>query len=144
MALSGPLGLWSSGLGQGVGSENIVLVGQRDLDDFEVEFIASRQIPLLKVGPDLPSKLAAAISGRPVFVHLDCDVLNPGIVPTDYAHDDGLSLEGLRVACEAIVRSEVIGMEISEFQSAWASNEMPVSPAPLINALQPILERIRK
>jgi arginase len=29
-------------------------------------------------GTDLPTELANVIAGRPVYVHVDCDVLNPG------------------------------------------------------------------
>ncbi|MFT3850432.1 MAG: arginase family protein [Propionivibrio sp.] len=143
LALSGPLGLWDTGLGAGLRVENVVLVGQRDIDPFEAEFIRERRIPLVNAGADIADTLARAIAGRPVYVHIDCDVLSPGIVPTDYVHDGGLSLHELRNACVAMAQNEVVGVEIAEFQHAWTTDGDPVSPTPLLEALLPIMERCR-
>ncbi|WP_374674139.1 arginase family protein [Ideonella sp.] len=139
LALAAPLGLWHSGFGAGLDTDRLVLVGQRDLDPFESDLIAQRRIVHLPPGPGLARELRDAVAGRPVYVHLDCDVLNPGIVPTDYVHDAGLSLEDLRQAAEALAASEVIGLEIAEFQNAWHPGGEPVSPAPLVDALRPLL-----
>ncbi|SDA99251.1 arginase family protein [Sinorhizobium sp. NFACC03] len=144
LALSGPCGLWKSGLGHGVTVRNVVLVGQRDLDLFEVSLIAVGHIPHIRPGADLAQKLAEAVAGRPVYIHLDCDVLNPGIVPTDYQHDDGLSLDDLRAACEVLAKSKVVGLEIAEFQNAWSEGGEPVTPEPLIEALEPLLQKLRR
>lgn len=144
LALSAPAGLWESGLGAGLTLDNIVLVGQRDLDPFELELIHTNRVRHIRPGADLPLELADAIALRPVYVHLDCDVLNPGIVPTDYVHEDGLTLETLRRACEAIAQSEVIGIEIAEFQNAWSEDGDPVSPAALLDALHPLFARMRQ
>ncbi|WP_077960663.1 arginase family protein [Ensifer adhaerens] len=144
LALSGPCGLWQSGLGDGLSIGNVVLVGQRDLDPFEAELIAAKGIPHIRPGPDLPQRLAEAVAGRPVYIHLDCDVLNPGIVPTDYRHDDGLSLDDLRAACVALAKNEVVGLEIAEFQDVWSAGGDPVSPEPLIDALEPLLEKLNR
>ncbi|MGE6783573.1 arginase family protein [Ensifer adhaerens] len=143
LALSGPCGLWQSGLGDGLSIANLVLVGQRDLDPFETELIATKQIPHIRPGANLPQRLAEAVAGRPVYIHLDCDVLNPGIVPTDYQHEDGLSLDDLRAACAVLARSEVVGLEIAEFQNVWEEGGDPVSPEPLVDALEPLLEKLR-
>ncbi|HEV7305989.1 arginase family protein [Ensifer sp.] len=144
LALAGPLGLWQSGLGDGLSLGNVVLVGQRDLDPFEIELIHQHRIPHILPGTDLAQRLADAVAGRPVYIHLDCDVLNPGIVPTDYRHDDGLSLDDLRAACEVLAESRVVGLEIAEFQNAWSTDGEPVSPVPLIEALEPLLAALRR
>jgi len=141
LALAAPAGLWQSGLGSGFGLDQIVLVGQRDIDPFEQDLIDARGIPHIKPRDDLATRLRAAISGRPVYVHLDCDVLNPGIVPTDYVHDGGLSLDDLRDCCQVIAEHELIGIEIAEFQNSWTAGGEPVSPEPLLDALAPILSR---
>lgn len=142
LALSGPAGLWESGLGAGVSLDNVVLVGQRDLDPFELELIASGRVCHIPPGAGLAERLGAAIAGRPVYVHLDCDVLEPGIVPTDYVHAHGLTLQDLRDACEMIAEGEVVGLEIAEFQNCWAAGGPPVSPVPLIQALEPLIARL--
>lgn len=142
LALSGPAGMWKTGLGDGLALHNIVLVGQRDLDPFEVELIASTPICHLPPCADLADRLRHAIAGRPVYVHLDCDVLEPGIVPTDYVHPNGLTLDDLHDACRVIAESEVVGLEIAEFQVAWLVDGPAVSPEPLLKALQPLIDRL--
>lgn len=139
LALAAPAGLWESGLGAGLELDQIVLVGQRDLDSFEQELIDRAGIPHIKPGSGLAEQLRAAIAGRPVYVHLDCDVLNPGIVPTDYVHEGGLSLHDLRTCSEVIAEGPFIGIEIAELQIAWESGGDPVSPIPLLDALEPLL-----
>jgi arginase len=142
LALSGPVGLWSSGLGAGIRLDRLVLVGQRDLDPFEKALIADRKICHLSPGPDLPQRLRAAIAGCCVYVHLDCDVLDPGIVPTDYVLDGGLSLADLQACCEVIATQDVVGLEIAEFQNAWEKGGAQVSPEPLLNALMPLIAKL--
>jgi arginase len=142
MALSGPAGMWDSGLGDGLALKDIVLVGQRDLDPFEVELIQSGKVQHIPPGSDLMDKLRKAVAGRAVYVHLDCDVLEPGIVPTDYVHPDGLTLQDLKRACEVLAESEVVGLEIAEFQNAWVAGGPAVCPQPLIEALAPLITKL--
>lgn len=102
LALAGPAGLWSSGLGEGLSLNQIVHVGTRDLDPFEQCLIDQHRTPVIKPGSDLASDLRKTIAGRPVYVHLDCDVLNPGIVPTDFVIQGGLSLDDLHNSAKRI------------------------------------------
>lgn len=138
LALSGPVGLWQSGLGSGLCLEQLVLVGQRDLDPFEKELIARHNIPVIAPGPAIAERLQEAVAGRPVYLHLDCDVLEPGIVPTDYRAEGGLTLAELSACCDALAKSPFTGIEIAEFQHAWQPGGAPVSPEPLIDALMPL------
>ncbi len=138
MVISGAAGLWDSGLGGGLDLAKVLLVGARDLDPDELRLIADGKLRHLPVSPDLPSRLREAIAGRPVYVHLDCDVLDPGIVPTEYAVAGGLTLEGLRAVAEVVAENEVVGLEIAEFESHFADGRPGVA-APLIEALSPLL-----
>lgn len=142
LALAGPAGLWESGLGAGLTLDNLVLVGQRDLDPFEIQLIASGKVCHVPPGPGLDKRLRKAIAARPVYVHLDCDVLEPGIVPTDYVHAHGLTLQDLRGACEVIAEGPMVGVEIAEFQHSWVAGGPPVSPVPLIRALEPLIAKL--
>lgn len=142
MALSGPLGLWDSGLGAGLALSNVILVGQRDIDPAEQALIDSGAVTHIAPGPNLAAELRAAIAGRPVYIHLDCDVLDPGIVPTEYRCDRGLSLEDLHAAGTVLAEVEIVGLEIAEFQDAWEAGGAPVSPGPLIDSLEPIIGRL--
>jgi arginase family enzyme len=137
MVITGAAGLWDSGLGGGLKLANVVLVGSRDLDPDEQKLIDEGKLRHLPIGPDLPARLREAIAGRPVYVHLDCDVLDPGIVPTEYEVAGGLTLADMHAAAEVIAEHEVIGLEIAEFESQWADGR-PGVPAPLIEALAPL------
>lgn len=139
MAISGPAGLWDSGLGAGLGLDRVILVGSRDLDPFEQDMIDRHSIPLIKRGNDLAEALRQAIAGRPAYVHLDCDVLDLGIVPSEFATEGGLSLDDLRTCCKVIAEQAFIGIEIAEFQYAWEPGGDAASPDPLLDALAPIL-----
>ncbi|QNE19447.1 arginase family protein [Kribbella qitaiheensis] len=133
LALSGPLGWWDSGLGAGFAQGQAVLVGSRDLDPNEAEHVRAGRIELVELGPGLGDRLAEVIAGRPVSFHLDCDVLEPGVVQTDYQVPAGLSLDGLRECAEAVARSEIVGVEVAEFEG-----EGQATADELIDALAPM------
>lgn len=135
LALSGPAGLWDSGLGNGLRIDQLVLVGQRDLDPFEMALIDQHKIPHIQPGDTLTEGLRDAIAGRAVYVHLDCDVPEPGIVPTDYRSAGGLTLKDLSACSEINAAHPFVGIEIAEFQNAWT----PVSPSALLDALSPLI-----
>lgn len=140
MALSGPMGWWDSGHGGGLAVGNVVLAGVRDADPGEALLIAEREVRTVGVGPDLPDRLRAAVAGRPVYWHIDCDVLDPGIVPTEYSVPDGLTLADLRAAAEVLAESEVVGLEIAEFQD---TDPAPSADA-LVESLDPVLDRLSR
>jgi arginase family enzyme len=144
LALSGPAGLWDSGLGRGLALSSVILVGQRDIDPPEQALIDAGAVALLAPGAALAQRLRAAVAGRSVYVHLDCDVLDPGIVPTDYLCEHGLSLADLREACAVLADTEVLGIEIAEFQNAWEDGGEAVSPAALLDAVQPLLQALQR
>jgi arginase len=144
MAVAGPTGLWESGLGSGLDLARVIFVGTRDIDPPERALFGTGRARIIPSGAGLASELKHAIDGHPIHVHLDCDVLDPGIVPTEYRCPNGLSLADLRHAAQIMAESEVIGVEIAEFQAAWEEGGEPVSPDPLLAALQPVLERLAR
>jgi arginase len=142
LVLTGAAGLWPTGLPSGLKLSNVVLVGARDIDPAEQALIDDGTLRLVKPGRDLADRLAAAIGERPVYVHLDCDVLEPGIVPTEYLVEGGLTLADLQQAAAVLVKNDVIGLEISEFQACWPGSDANASPAALLEALGPLLAKI--
>lgn len=134
LALSGPLGLWDSGLGAGV--EHAVLVGTRDVDPEEQRLVADGAVGHVPVGGSMAEQLADAVAGRPVYVHIDCDVLEPGTVPTEYQVPDGMTLAQLEACAAALVRTDVVGLEVAELQ---ASDGDDGSARRLVTALEPLL-----
>ena len=137
LALSGPLGLWDSGLGNGLKPQQAVLVGTRDLDPPEQRLVEAGRVTLIPVRPRMATELSAFIAGRPVYVHIDCDVLEPETVPTDYLVPHGMTLPQLRACAEALADSEVVGIEVGELE---ADSDQDTAPAQkIIEALRPLL-----
>ncbi len=139
MALAGPAGLWNTGLGNGLALGNIILVGARDLDPAERELIDSGMVKQIAPGKGSTQALHDALAGRPAYIHLDCDVLAPGIVPTDYRVPGGLALQELHGLCEVLAKGEIIGLEIAEFENAWTDGGPPAVPDALLDALWPAI-----
>jgi arginase family enzyme len=139
MALGGAIGLWDSGLGGDLAADNVVLGGTRDIDLPEQQLIDNGMITLAAVGPDLIADLRCAVGDRPVYVHLDCDVLEPGIVPTDYRVPGGLTLDDLRAIAELLAMNKVVGIEIGEFETSFEPDGEAFSPAALLDALAPLI-----
>nr|WP_274636412.1 arginase family protein [Microbacterium bovistercoris] len=138
MALSGPLGLWDSGHGAGLAAANAILLGARDLDPAERALVDDGAIALIPPGPDIARRLTAAVAGRPVYLHLDCDVLEPGLIPTDYRVTGGLSLADLRDVATVLASSCLVGVELGEFESALDPVATRAAAESLLDALQPI------
>jgi arginase len=141
LALSGPMGWWDSGLGCGLPSEHGVLVGVRDVDVEEHRLIDGSEVTWVRIGPNMPEELRSAVDGRPAYIHIDCDVMEPGIVLTDYSVPGGLTLPQLRDAADVLAESEIVGIEVGEFE-AEANSPAAQSASALFSALAPVLERL--
>lgn len=141
MVISAACGLWDSGLGTGLALERVVLVGARDLDPAEQALIGSGQLTLVPAGPGLAGRLAEAVAGRPAYIHLDCDVLEPGTVPTEYAVAGGLSLSDLRQAFAILAEGPLVGLEIAEFEAVWPDGRI-ADPEPLADAVMPLVRSL--
>lgn len=142
LALAGPLGLWDSGFGAGLAGERTFLAAARDIDPAEQDLLDAGRVGLVPVGPDFAERLAEAVSGRPVYVHIDCDVLEPGTVPTDYAVPDGLTLAGLAEALAGLASGEVVGLEVAELETGASEDETRAAARRLVGALEPLLGRV--
>lgn len=142
MSLAGPAGLWDSGLGNGLPLTNTILVGTRDLDPAEQVLVSSGKVKLIPPKGNYLAELRAAIAGRPAYIHLDCDVLEPGIVPTDFRVQGGFALTDLHSICQILAEGEIIGLEIAEFENSWTKDSAAVSPYVLLDALDPVVSRI--
>lgn len=137
LALSGPADLWDSGFGGGLSLSSIVLVGARDIDPFELSLIASGKVRLVRPdSADLAGEIVQAIGKRKVYVHLDCDVLTPGIVPTEFRVPGGLSLASLKAVCSALAELPLVGLEIAEFQYSDETNLAPADLDGLLDAIE--------
>jgi arginase family enzyme len=142
LVISGAAGLWDSGLGAGVDLANLVLVGGRDLDPCEQALVDEGRLTLVMAGPDLARRLRDVVANRPVYVHLDCDVLEPGVVPSEYQVPGGLTLSDLDNAAAMLAECELVGLEVAEFEAEWPDGT-PGDPKLLVGALVPLLELAR-
>lgn len=142
LVLRAAAGLWDSGLGAGIDLADVVLVGARDLDPFERALVEEGRLRLLPPGPGLAARLETAVAGRPVYVHLDCDVLAPGVVPTEYQVPGGLGLAELGEVAAMLAELPLAGLEIAEFEAEWPDGT-PGDARPLVDALAPLLARWR-
>lgn len=143
LALAGPLGLWDSGLGAGLTSDRTFLAGSRDLDPSERELVDAGRVGLVPVGPGFAERLAQTVAGRPVYVHIDCDVLEPGSVPTDYAVPDGLTLAELADALARLATGEVVGLEVAELEASASPVDTEAAAQRLVSAVLPLLAPLR-
>lgn len=137
MALSGPLGWWNSGLGDGLTADRLVLVGTRSIDPAEHAAIAEHRITVVAPHPNLAQQVGDVVAGRPVFFHLDCDVLNPDIVATDFAEPGGIDLSTLGELAFALAESsQVVAIELAEYEGAGSA-----TAADLVASVRPLLDR---
>lgn len=135
LVLSGTAGLWDSGLGAGLDLKRLVLVGSRDIDPPEARLIASAGITLVGPGSNLAMRLASALQGRPAYVHFDCDVLEPGLVPTEYHVPGGLGWQDVREAFAVLAVNGIVGLEIAEFEDSFDPGGPPASAETLLDSL---------
>jgi arginase len=96
MCLGASVGLWDSGFAPALAPERVRGVGIRDLDP----------------GEWAPEPYGA-LDG-PLYVHLDLDVLDPTVMPAQFAVPGGLSAEQLRGVLASL--DNVVGVEVTAFE----------------------------
>lgn len=97
----------------------------------------------MRVGQNIADLLRKEVAGRPVYVHIDCDVIEPGTVPTDYIVPGGMTLAQLEDCARALTGSELVGIEVGELETADAGSPDAGHPERLIvDALEPLLRRL--
>ncbi|MBO1040236.1 arginase family protein [Brucella pituitosa] len=133
MALAGICGLWDSGHGGNVAPEKVVIFGARDIDPEEMETLNRKKVTVIKPEAANAQSLLAAIGTGPLWIHIDWDVMEPGLIPAAYAIEDGLLAPQLRDALAAIPASQIAAIELAEF-------ELPEDKQAADHALDLILE----
>ena len=102
------------------------MCGVRDLDVGErvlVETAGHRQ--RAAVGGRGP-----ALEGKNVYVHLDLDVLDPTILPAQFAVQGGLSDTGLRTLLGDLKQAaEIVGLEVTAFEAPEDDRERAIRTA---------------
>lgn len=133
MALAGASGLWDSGHGGGVAPARTLLLGARDIDEPEKARIAAQQATVIAPAAVSSQQVRAWLGTSPVWIHLDWDVMEPGLIPAAYSVDGGLLPEQLKAVLAGIPHEQVVGIELAEF-------ELPQDPAKAERAIALILD----
>ena len=114
MCLAAACGVWDPGLGglPRLDASHVVMCGVRDLDGGERVLLETNGV----VRVTRPSHLADLLRDREVYVHLDCDVLDPSVLPAQFPAPGGLSDGGLRTLLSEVAGAcTVIGVEVTAF-----------------------------
>jgi arginase family enzyme len=135
MCLAAACGRWDAGFDAAVDPARVVMCGVRDLDAGE-----RAELELAGVPVERPSRLADALRGRTVFVHLDLDVLDPDVLPAQFPAPQGLSDGGLRALLADVAGAcDVIGIEVTGFESADEAAERERQVALVADAVRAVL-----
>ncbi len=132
MCLAGACGVWDTGLpGTALEPSRVVMCGVRDIDPGERVLLETHGVSRI----ERPSRLADALAGREVFVHLDLDVLDPSVIDGfGFPVPGGFSAEGLRrMLAEVADVATVIGIEITGCPSPAAAAIAAGCVAPLLS-----------
>jgi arginase len=106
MCLAGACGLWDTGFGSGLDPARVITHGVRSLDPGERVSLDRSGVYRL----EHPSQLA----GMEIFVHLDLDVLDPGVFPAAFPAPGGMHPIALReMLGEVADAATVVGAEVT-------------------------------
>jgi arginase len=113
MCLAAACGRWDAGFEPALDPSRVLMCGVRDLDPGERVLVETSGVPVAR-----PAEVADAPRGVRVYVHLDMDVLDPSILPSQFPVDHGLSDTGLRTLLAELKRdADVVGLEVTAFEA---------------------------
>lgn len=106
----------------GIEPSRVAIVGGRDYDPEELDFIAANDVLLIstaEIARDLPAaarKVADRLAGEKVHVSFDIDVLDPAFAPgTEIPSAAGLSTrQALQLLHQATASSTLVGLDVVE------------------------------
>ncbi|WP_025109033.1 arginase family protein [Pseudomonas sp. H1h] len=141
MVVSALCGLWDSGCGAGIRSENVVLLGARDIDAQERQLLSAHNVRTIAPQDATAENVRRAIGQSKVWVHIDWDSLEPGYVPADYAVPGGLLPQQLSSILGAIPLEQIVGLEIAEFNASCDAATAQRATNYIIDIVDPILSK---
>jgi|tagenome__1003787_1003787.scaffolds.fasta_scaffold20553681_2 arginase len=114
MCLAAACGRWEAGVdATPIDPSRVVMAGVRDLDSgerAELDFAGIGTLPV--------DQVAERLSGEPVYVHLDLDVLDPDVLPSQFPAPEGLSASALHTLLgELAGEARLIGLEVTAFEA---------------------------
>src|SRR4051794_18258786 len=138
MCLAGACGRWDTGFEGTLDPADVVMVGARDLEGRErgdLDFAGVTRVERF-------SDVADAVDGAPVYVHLDCDVLDPDLFPAQFPAAGGLSDVGLRRLLDEVTQAadRVVGLEVTAFEAPEDAVERARLAELVAEAVTPLLQ----
>jgi arginase len=143
MALAGACGEWDAGLDSGfVDPARVVVAGARDIEPAERKLIDASGMTLVE-GRTAMDQLPTALGDKPVFVHLDLDVLEAGELPVKFPTKDGLEIAELRQLLARVAEHrEVVGFEVANFQAPLDEFERMLGATAVKRMVEPLLDSL--
>ncbi len=123
--------MWDSGLGAGtIDPARVLMCGIRDVEAGERVLVETKGVGLV----ERPSQLADVLSGREVFIHLDLDVLDPGVMPgLHWPSEGGFSDGGLRtLLAEVAETADVVGLQVTDFPAPALARRVTTIVEPVL------------
>jgi arginase family enzyme len=103
MCLAAACGVWDAAWDGTVDPARVHMVGVRALEEDEREVVARAGV-----------RMGVPQHG-PVYVHLDCDVLDPTVLASQFPEPGGLSLQALRGLLDGL-GDRVVGLEVTALE----------------------------
>jgi arginase family enzyme len=135
MCLAAACGRWDSGFEPSLEPSRVLMCGVRDLDPGERVLVETAG-----VGTARPSEVAGLLNGEEVYIHLDLDVLDPDVLPSQFPVPHGLSDTGLRTLLGELTGvASVIGLEVTAFEAPDDEAERAVRADLIAGILAPLV-----
>ncbi len=139
MVVSAACGLWDSGHGGGLTPDQLVMVGVRDIDEAEAELINKHNICIIPPDEATPEVVKLAVGDRPVWLHIDWDVMEPGYIPADYSVEGGISPKQLQSILEILTPNQVKGIELAEYLPPVSKEDETRAILHIVEIISPLL-----
>jgi arginase len=135
MCLGAACGRWDAGFPAALDPARVLMCGVRDLDPGERVLVETAG-----VGNARPSEVIDVLRGEAVYVHLDLDVLDPDVLPSQFPVPHGLSDTGLRTLLGELAREcDVVGIEITAFEAPDDAAETARRAEMIAGLVRPLL-----
>ncbi|MGN7965138.1 arginase family protein [Microbacterium sp. 22179] len=120
----------------------MIVVGGRDIDPAEGDLLARAGVRVLAPADSTPERVLELIDGRPVWIHVDWDVLEPGYIPAAYRVGEGMLPHQIASIFAALPAGSVRGIELAEFEAGDAEVPEHVSVELILETFLPLLRAV--
>ena len=99
-----------------------------------------RQAGVRRISPAdaTPEAILAVVGPAPVWIHVDWDALEPGIVPAAYKVPGGLLPEQIKAIFAALPLGQVAGVELAEFEVSEVEAQNEKAVAVILDTISPL------